>query len=682
MILSLDPPAAIYSAQAVESGDTTDVILVEGVRPNQDIKIDRRTYKIRRNSHSAQKSAVQLLRGVPAVNVSPDDDILLLGRPGVQIFVDGRPYAGDSTQYLRMLHGDEIDRIEVITNPSAQYSADGTGGIINFVLRTKRNEGATGTASAELSTPARTLANASAKHKRGNLTYELEAHASGGVNNRAPYHRRRTVVQASGGQTTVNTVGGSTRSRQLGGSAGFRMSYEPDTKTKLSAKLSGGHEVYTRISNAEFSGLTADFASFSEAQSVRDRVRFVGGELTLDHKGRRQGETLSASIQIYSNPQVSKSTLASFSDGSAFATRQDEDLLTLNAQADWQYPMAKGQILSLGVAWKRSDTQQRYRFIDSGLGGTLGLSTGDEYRSLSDTIAAYVTFQKAVGSWNVMPGVRLERNDRLISSPGRGVVQIERYNLFPTLHVQRQLSQTLDLTMSYSRRIDRAPAESLRPYPVVLDILTIAQGNERLRDQSTDAFEVNFHYRRKRIDASVILYDRRTRNLWSTSYVVNPAGASIYTFVNAGESLDRGGEFSLSTPVWRRIKATASVNLFAYRGPVTLTTGRTEIEAFRYSSNINLEWNMKERGKIPGDVAQIQWLYTSPTRELEVRKSAFQWLSFAYTHNFTPSVSITGTLNYQSSIRNQLLAPSVQVDSEERRPLEFRLKLLKMFGQR
>src|SRR4051794_27771359 len=124
-----EQPAIVAPSEAVPSqtDDQTSVIEIVGTRPDQAQKIDRRTYQVKQNPHSAQKDAVQLLRGLPAVTITPDDGIMLLGSSSVKIFVDGRPYQGDPTQYLRTLHGSDIERIEIITNPSAQYSAEGTG---------------------------------------------------------------------------------------------------------------------------------------------------------------------------------------------------------------------------------------------------------------------------------------------------------------------------------------------------------------------------------------------------------------------------------------------------------------------------------------------------------------------------------------------------------------------------
>src|SRR5947209_11597615 len=171
-MLAADPPAVVQPSQ---TSDQSDVIEVVGTRRDQALKIDRRTYQVQQTPHSEQKDAIQLLRGLPAVTISPDDEINLLGSGNVSIYIDGRPYQGNARQYLRTLHGSDVERIEIITNPSAQYSAQGTGGIINFVLRKKQGDGVSGTASAQLSSSGRGDVDSLVKTKHGKWTYELAA---------------------------------------------------------------------------------------------------------------------------------------------------------------------------------------------------------------------------------------------------------------------------------------------------------------------------------------------------------------------------------------------------------------------------------------------------------------------------------------------------------------------------
>ncbi|HEX6374861.1 MAG TPA: outer membrane beta-barrel family protein [Allosphingosinicella sp.] len=676
-MFAFDQPPAV---QAAPTEEQFDVIEVVGTRADQALKIDRRTYRVQQTPHTAQKDAVQLLRGLPAVTVTADDQILLLGSGNPKIFIDGRPYAGDWRQYLRTLHGSDIERIEIITNPSAQYSAEGTGGIINLVLRKKTDEDVSGNASMEASSYRRMHLDSTVKGKHGKWAYELTGGGNIGWMSRSTYHKRRSVEPTLGGPLTVNVEEGGGGYKGTDGRLSGKVSYNLDSRTTISAKLGGGGGHDKFVNDAEFRGLTPDFTSFSERRRLDSVASFLTADFNLDLKGRRDGETLSAAAQFYGNPKVRDLTDAQFSDATSFSTVQRKRSFVGHAQLDWNRPMGKGQILSMGGSWDLDDTSFQYRFTSVGGDGSLGPNATDEYDARSRTVAAYATFQQPLGKLTVVAGIRAEQNSRHIRSPGLPDVDTERTNLFPTVHLKYPFGKGLDLTASYSRRIDRVPLQHLRPYRTVEDAVTIFQGNPDLKDESTDAYEINLHYRAGKIDAGAILYVRNTSDLWSKSYSVTPDGTSVYTYVNAGRRRDSGAQFDLSAPILRRVKANVSVNLFDQQGPVDTFGGRQTFRTFRYTTNGTLQWNAPDRGRVPGDVAQLQWTYNSPSRGFQLREAAWNQLSLSYTHSFSRQLSLSGTFQYYGRYRHRLEAPLVEeFYSQQRRP-EFKLKLLKTFG--
>jgi outer membrane receptor for ferrienterochelin and colicin len=674
-MFAVDPPAA--SAPALPANEP-DVIEVVGTRRDQALKIDRRTYQVQRTPHSAQKDAVQLLRGLPAVTISPDDSIALLGNSNVKIFVDGRPYLGDSTQYLRTLHGSDVERIEIMTNPSAQYSAEGSAGIINFVLRKKQGNGASGTLSTEAWTPGDVRSDASVKIKSGKWTLELSGAVDTG-RTRSTYLKLRSVESAVGGPAIIDRESGGGPTHETSGYGSGKITYDIDPKTSISANVIGIGFRTSSVNRAQFRGLTPDFASFDEHQVYASSGSFLIGELAFDHKGSKDGETLTASLTSSRNPREPETDISSFSTGGSLFTERVKGFYERKGQVDWQHPMAKGQILSLGGAWDRSKITERYRFTSAGT-GLSDFVAADQFAGVDDKLSAYATFQQPIGDWTVMPGVRVERHNRRISSVGHPDVRVDRTDIFPTLHVDRALTKALNLTISYSKRIDRPSLNELRPYTIVEDVLNVKQGNPHLQNQSADAYEINLHYHRGKLDGGIIVYDRETSRLWNTAYtVVN--GINVFTLINSGHSRDRGAEIDVSTPLVDRFKINGNVNLFDQRVPVDNVNGATSDERFRFTTNTTLEWDGADRGSRPGDVAQLQWIYNSPYRQFDLRDASWNWLSLSYTHSVSHTVSLTATVNYQSLNRHRLDAPLVQEDYAVRRPMEFKLKLLKTFGK-
>jgi outer membrane receptor for ferrienterochelin and colicin len=432
--------------------------------------------------------------------------------------------------------------------------------------------------------------------------------------------------------------------------------------------------------DAKFIGLTPDFASFSEHQHFTTSLSVLISELNFDHKGKKEGETLTGSLRIFGNPTQHEANRAQFSNGSGLAVDKIKHFLFASGQVDWQHPMRNGEILSVGGSWDYGRISEQYRFSSVATGASLGSDTADQFRGVDNKLAAYATFQQPVGTWTLMPGIRLERDSRQVSSPGHPDVSIARTDVFPTLHVDHALSKTVDLTLSYAKRIDRPQLIDLRPYPLVQDVLTIKEGNPRLQNQSTASYELNLHYHRKKIDAGLIIYDRETSRLWSEDYsVVN--GVSLFTIVNAGQRRDRGAEFDLSAPLVPHTKINASINLFDERSPINAVVGSASSEMFRYTTNTTLAWDGPDRGGRPGDVGQLQIGYESPSTQFELHDFASSFQNISYTHSFSSSWSLTGSVNHLSHVRHQLLAPLVQEYFAQRSPLEFRLKLMKTFGK-
>ncbi|MBB3478961.1 outer membrane receptor for ferrienterochelin and colicin [Novosphingobium sp. SG754] len=685
MIAALPPtiePAvpAVSATTPVPVPPAADVIEVTAARTPATLHIDRRTYQVQQTPQSAQKDTLQLLRGLPAVTITPDDQILLLGAGNARIYVDGHPYAGDARQYLRTLHGSDIARIEVINNPSAQFSAEGTGGVINLVLRQARHAGWSGNASVETSSYGHGLIDTTLHYRRGRWSYELKAGGNIGTMARAHDFISRRVEPDGDGAATAYTRSGQTDTGGTDGRLSGKATYEIDAKTTVSLGLGGGggHDItHTR---ASYQGLTPDFSSFAETRRLSSVASFLTGELDVDHRGTREGETLTASVQVYTNPVVRDETLARFSNGGGFATVLRNPTTTIDGQVDWKHPIAAHQLLSLGTSWHRDSTSQAYSLSSEASDGALATLANDRFAGRSTTLAAYATLQQTLGKLTIAPGLRAERSVRRIDSTGEDRLVLGRTAVFPSLHIQFASSKMLTLAASYSQRIERAPLDYLRPYTVVEDPLTLFQGNPALQDQTTASWEGSLQYRRGAIETNLTAYWRTTSNVWSTTYAATAAGASIYGYVNAGRSRSAGAQFDLSAPLLRHVKLSASANLFDQCNPIDVPGGQQLLHTMRASTNGTLEWSGTARGDVPADVAQVQWSYNSPSRAWQVRDAAWGEASMIMTHSFDRTLSLSATLRVPGRTRQELSAPLIQGSSWRQRTTEFQLKLLKTLG--
>lgn len=669
-----DPPVIVAPSEPEE-----DVIEVVATRSDQAQRIDRRTYRVNETPHSAQADSLQLLRGLPAVTITPDDQIMLLGASGVTILVDDRPIQGDPIAFLRTLHGSDIERIEIITNPSAQYSAQGTGGIINLVLRHKKKEGMSGSGSIRASSLGYFDGTGAIKNKKGKLTYEIQLQGRAGRYAKSSYHKLRTV-EIVPGVPTINTEdgGGDNHSAAAWGSG--KITYDLNAKTNVSANIFAGGWVNDNRNDIDFVGLTPDFTSYSERYRSGEDGAFGGMELALDHKGKVDGETLKASASVFGNPNYRQNLSTEYASSTYRSDRKNQRLYS-NAKVDWAHPIGKDRILSTGAEWALESHDNDYRFLFTGPSSPPNQS--ESFSVLQNKLSAYATFQKTFGTWTLMPGARVETLWRRVESPGFPTSDVSRTNLFPSFHLEHPLSKSLNFTLSYSKRIDRPYVDELRPFPVQTGSQSVDQGNPDLLDQSTDSYEINLHYSRKKLEVGLIVYDRETDRLWSSSYFVDANGRNVATLINAGHRSDRGAQFDVSTPLLKRVKGMASVNLFDSRVPIDPVNSSDSEKLFRYTANGTIEWRGKDKGQRPGDITQLQFNYESASREFQIRRDSTISVDLSWTHSFSRSFSMTanidglGTKHY----RHRLIAPTVQEIYERRvtSPV-FKLKLTKTIG--
>ena len=678
---AVEPPVIVAPAPADD--ESAGVVEVVGTRPDQVQKIDRRTYRVKENAMSAQSDGLQLIRGLPAVIITPDDQILLLGAAGVRIFVDDRPTNSDPIAYLRTLHGSDIERIEIITNPSAQYSAEGTGGIINFILRKKQDDGLSGSISVLGSSMGNLGPSATIKKKKGKWTYELQVQGRVGRFDRERYHKLRTVSLDPDDDPTINTEDGRGSVDVASIFTNLKITRDLNERSSVTAEFWGGGSGSTTRSLAIFEGVTEDFDSFFERARRRDVASFAGIGLNFDHSGKKKGEKLKASTQVFGNLSSAQRVNAELIDGS-YSRFDGEKNLYIYSDASWEHPIGSKSILSIGGTWYRDHRNRTYEFDGSFADDRLGPDTFNDLRATSNNLTTYATFQRRFGTWTVMPGLRLEYRGLKIASTGYETVRTDRAKVFPTLHVEHPLSKTVNMTVSYSKRIDRPYIDFLRPFPLRTGAQFIAVGNPRLRDQITDAYEINLTYRRKNLNAGVILFERRTNGLWESSYSVNEDGDYLQMKVNAGRQLDRGAQFDLTTPLLKRVKGTASVNLFYSRTPFDPLVSDEDFETFRYTGNATVEWHGKDgKNGRPGDIAQIQLTYDSPSRSYQFKTEDSYSLNFSWTHSLSKKLSLTASLNGLGAInyRHHLIAPLVREDYEKRENPEFKLKLVNTLGK-
>ncbi len=633
------PPEPTPSEDAFFGDDDGDEIIV--VAPQNETRIDRRTYLVRSDPAAQTTDMLDVLGRIPSVSVDPSGAVSLLGSGDVNIQVNGQPLpAGSAEQVLRGLMGGEIERIEVVTNPSAQFSSEGTGGIINIITRQRYDGGFGGSLTSSLDTQGGYNLNVSPNWTGDHWTFSGRA-MYGASPNESDLDRERRDF-ASGNVTTERAHTDSDR-EMFGGNA--QATYRPNEQRRFTLSLNSFNMRPEQDQALERADNTGPLAT----QRLQSETEF--GHSTLDFDFQQTGEEddrevlkLRASLRRFEHNTYNRINLSPVGGAdSAFATTSDNLSDSLDIELDYERPLPNDHFLTVGAAYDQG-TQE----VDSARQTLIGAPSTADYRSSLDgnhqTVAAYATYQFDTGDWTWLPSVRFENYRREVVSGGLETDDWDE-RIFPSLHIRRRLNSSIDVDLSYSSRIQRPWISQLDPSLRFSDADRASSGNPNLAPTTTDAFEASLNYQSGRRSFSVTLFDRTSDDIVSQLTEVNADGVIVTMPVNAGESVQRGAQFILRGPLWENWRYSASVNLLNREFDVLSGGSVSQRSEFEYDGNAQIEYRDPDQNAIHSNFYQLDLRFRGPRYSLQSETDPYITANFTWRHRLTDK--LTSTLSVQ-----------------------------------
>jgi outer membrane receptor protein involved in Fe transport len=385
--------------------------------------IDRKVYNIGTDIQSATGSVSNLLSNVPSVEVGVEGDVSLRGNSNFLMLVDGKPSTlmntANRATALEQMPADSIDKIEVITNPSAKYTPNGTAGIINITLKRKREAGYSATVRANVGNDSRYSFGLTANYNPGK--YNLY----GAVNVRQDYRPRYTQENRSHLDSATNTVVSTAQatfehSRPLSRLAQLGADYKVDDATKLGASVNYNYRTFFR--RAIVSNLSRDASGNVTSDYDRTRVdpewqKTVEFATTYQHSFPKEGHELDLELKHdrhweqednhYSDIYRTPVTPPSF-DYTLIKPTETSSELT----ADYTYPLDNDGKLDAGYSLQvdKSDMNFQGGFLDSGSGlWVVDATTTNRFIYRDHIHAFYATYGQPIGKFGFLAGLRVEQ---------------------------------------------------------------------------------------------------------------------------------------------------------------------------------------------------------------------------------------------------------------------------------
>ena len=574
-VLADTPPAP--APAPVPVNEANQVVVTANRLAVQNL-IDRKVYTIAADLQSVTGSVSDVLGAIPSVQLDVDGNVSLRGDSNVLILIDGRPSAqlqGSSVgDVLQQMSANEIERIEVITNPPAQFKAEGTAGVINIVTRRSRPDGGSGSVQASVGNHDRASTSATGAYKKGHFAW------SGSVGLRLDDRIRtlrdhRVVTDPVTGIQTTTDQAQAEEIKRLFPSVKGTLEWKPDSHDTVSlagtaSKRVGRGRHFSETDQAYVAGALVD-------ETTRNSVGTESGgdsgqTLTYERTTARKDEKLTASVgqtrfherEHYTYDNASIVPLASLpGDGYGFAN----DFRKRLANLDYARPLAGQQSLKVGYAYEASangyDTSGELQSATGDWASNPNLTNHFEYHQRLQ--AAYGSYQREQAGWTALAGLRAEQA-RVDIAPygGQAPAPTSDTKLFPSLHLEHAAGESGTVSINAGRRISRPDPGSLDPTVDREDIHNWRAGNPLLRPQTTNAYEVGYSYEGAAHSVAVNTYWRDIHDAYTDIVQVVDASTVLSTRSNVDHAHSGGVELTANGRLLPRVSYNLSANLNDY----------------------------------------------------------------------------------------------------------------------
>lgn len=572
---SPEKPAIKPATTAKPKEAVVPEVTVSAERPTN--RIDRQVYDVKSDVSSTNGTAADALNNVPSVNVDPDGSVTLRGSSNVQIMVDGKPSAmlqGDNRgPALQAMAADDIESIEVINNPGAQFGNEAGGGpILNLVMRRNRKPGGFTTVNANGGTAGRYNSAVNTTYNEGAWGFQGSANVRhDGRNSVADVTRDR--YDAGSGEfvhSSQQSVGkGLNDMAGLNGQVSYNLS-QTDTLTASANYNSRTND--QRSSDHYLNGATSLMPASDYVRSTTrsgDSKNFAWGS-RYDHKGELPGETLKIDLRVsasendnlnqYTNDYATPGMLDTrASQHNQFSTR------IVDFTGDYERPLWGGTMKAgYKIATNDNSVNTLYTDIDP-LTGVASVNTGrtNAYELDETVMALYGSYQMRLNErWGALAGLRAEYTDMDINQITGGVKASNNYiNYIPSFFATYKATDTANIRFAYARRIRRPNANDLNPYVTYRDEFNVSSGNPNLKPTKTDSFEVGYETKFGGLETNLRGYYRRdTDAIVDYRYFVAP-NVLLTTKANGEGSHSSGMEFTVSGKLTPSLTLNTSGNL-------------------------------------------------------------------------------------------------------------------------
>ena len=545
-----------------------------------EVKLDKKIYTVGRDLSVRGGNAGDVLDNIPSVSVDLEGNILLRGNDAARILINGKPSSlvGIDSKFLQQLPSDAIEKVEVITSPSARYEAQGSGGIINIILRKSKKLGLNGSLSSSVGDPKRNALSSNLNYRNGKLNF----------------------FNSSGWNDNLSPGGGYNNSEYYNGDEPNTF-FEEDRQRERSRSgyfLNNGIEWYLSDNTSIVGSFFYNKADSENAQNnFINQVDSFGGDILnqtiqteneISNDFNREynfnyetnfddtGQKLTVDLQFDNSEDYENGDVLRDNELDEVINTKEESNSYL-IKADYVYPIGDNKQFEAGIRISEDDNITDYKVfenIDSEIVEDLDQSNIFQYKEQIN--ALYTQYGvKVEDKYSFLVGLRVENTIKDINQlTTQDYINKNETGLFPTFNFGLELDENETLTFGYNRRIRRPWSRFINPFPSKTSPLNIFRGNPDLNP--TYSNNIDFGYLKR----------------FESSFTINTSAyfqrsTDTYNFINQenGETVQLNGE---EIPVVERFPINLSSNeRFGFELNLSYRKGRK----WNINSNFNLYTN-------------------------------------------------------------------------------------------
>ena len=611
---------------------------VVGNKSAMEYRIDKKVVDVSQNVTASGGTLADALQNTPSVQTDVEGNVSLRGSSNFTVLIDGKPSVIQGSEALQQIPASIVQNVEIITNPSAKYDAEGSAGIINVIMKKQKIRGTNGVINLTAGTGDKYRGDININYRVSKFNFSVGADFNDMgfkmtqfQNNINPYSSS-TYNQPTTRDQIVNGTGKMSRNGY-----GFKggIDYTINDKSSVTVGANIGNRSFNRSFSSQYedqflnstTGNSINSVLYDNMNTGKVKRDYYSANLDYQLKFNDKGHQLSATAFISGGPDDNIGDLYQDTTNSGWLpldtkiyhqhTAQNSNEKEFRTKVDYTFPFSEKGKFEAGYQGRYTTHNGEYH---SQINDVEDMNQYDKLTFKQNIQSGYLILSNSMPLFDYQLGLRAEYEKRnLEQNITSENVKVNRIDFFPTIHASKQLPWNLQLQASYTRRINRPNEWNLNPLKMYMNPQEVRTGNPGLLPEFTNSYELNLQ--KKLNEGSFVSMEgfvRQTYNL--IQQVVNTdvqTGITTNSFANFNHDQSAGAEFMLNLTLAKWFTFNASSSVFNYQ-----IFGNEQYGV----SNNTTTWNLRANPAFrlsKGTSIQINAMYNAPTITAQGTRSDF-----------------------------------------------------------